>query len=596
MPARAHHHDGTPFRDLNHNGTMEPYEDPRLPVEDRVTDLLARMTLEDKAGLLCHGRMLAGDHGPLHSGAELIGERHINHFAMMQVPSPGEMARWNNHVQDLAAATRLGIPVTLSSDPRHGAVSNPATAHTGGGFSPGPEPIGLAATDDPALVEEFARAVSRELRAVGIRVALHPMADLATEPRWARISGTFGEDADRAGRMLAAYVRGMQGDSLTTGVACMTKHFPGHGPQAGGEDSHFARGRWQAFPGGNLEHHLRPFEAALDAGTAQMMTCYSIPRGSGLPEVGSSFSREAITGLLRGRLGFDGVVCTDFNVLTGMEIPGLGELPPRNWGVEHLSLTEQLLALLDAGVDQLGGETRPDLLVRAVRDGSVTEDRIDTSVRRVLRDKFRLGLFEDPYTDPEAAEALVGRPATRELGRRTQRRSLVQLTPRRDTLRQLPERPAVYVENVDPAVAARHGRVVDRPQDTDLAVVRLQAPYEQRESPLERHFHSGSLEFPADELRRLAELCATVPTAVDVFLDRPAVLTGLSDGAALLTGSFGVHDDLLLDIVFGRSAAQGVLPFDLPSSMKEVEASFEDVPFDTPNPLFRCGHRAADHD
>ncbi|MEV7715558.1 glycoside hydrolase family 3 protein, partial [Streptomyces sp. NPDC088270] len=123
------------------------------------------------------------------------------------------------------------------------------------------------------------------------------------------------------------------------------------------------------------------------------------------------------------------MVCTDFNVLTGMEIPGLGELPPRNWGVEHLSLTEQLLALLDAGVDQLGGETRPDLLVRAVRDGSVAEDRIDTSVRRVLRDKFRLGLFEDPYTDPEAAEALVGRPATRELGRRTQRRSLVQLTP-----------------------------------------------------------------------------------------------------------------------------------------------------------------------
>lgn len=120
------------------------------------------------------------------------------------------------------------------------------------------------------------------------------------------------------------------------------------------------------------------------------------------------------------------------------------------------------------------------------------------------------------------------------------------------------------MENVDPAVAARYGRVVDRPQDADLAVVRLQAPYEQRESPLERHFHSGSLEFPADELRRLAELCATVPTAVDVFLDRPAVLTGLSDGAALLTGSFGVHDDLLLDVVFGRSAAQGCCPSTCP--------------------------------
>ncbi|MCT2543693.1 MULTISPECIES: glycoside hydrolase family 3 protein [Streptomyces] len=592
MPELVRHHDGTLFRDLNHNGTMEPYEDPRLPVEDRVTDLLARTTLEEKAGLLCHGRMLAGDRGPYRSGAELIGERHINHFAMMQVPSPGEMARWNNHVQDLAAATRLGIPVTLSSDPRHGVVSNPATAHTGGGFSPGPEPIGLAATDDPDLVEEFARAVAGELRAVGIRLALHPMADLATEPRWARISGTFGEDPDRAGRMLAAYVRGMQGDSLASGVACMTKHFPGHGPQADGEDSHFARGKWQAFSGNNLEQHLKPFEAALGAGTAQMMTCYSIPGGSGLPEVGASFSREAITGLLRERLGFDGVVCSDFNVLTGLDIPGLGELPPRNWGVEHLSLTEQLLKLLDAGVDQLGGETRSALLIDAVRDGSVTEDRIDASARRVLRDKFRLGLFEDPYVDPGAAEALVGSPATRELGRRAQRRSLVRLTPRRGALNRIPASPAVYVENVDPAVAARYGRVVDRPEEADLAVVRLQAPYEQRESPLERHFHSGSLEFPPEEIRRLEALCATVPTAVDVFLDRPAVLTGLSSAAALLTGSFGAYDDLVLDVVFGRRDAEGVLPFDLPSSMAEVESSFGDVPFSMPNPLFRCGRRA----
>ncbi|MFD0628012.1 hypothetical protein ACFQ2K_40670 [Streptomyces sanglieri] len=150
----------------------------------------------------------------------------------------------------------------------------------------------------------------------------------------------------------------------------------------------------------------------------------------------------------------------------------------------------------------------------------------------------------------------------------------------------------MYVENVDPAVAARYGRVVDRPEEADLAVVRLQAPYEQRESPLERHFHSGSLEFPPEEIRRLEALCATVPTAVDVFLDRPAVLTGLSSAAALLTGSFGAYDDLVLDVVFGRCDAEGVLPFDLPSSMAEVEASFGDVPFSMPNPLFRCGRRA----
>lgn len=587
-----HHHDGTPFRDLNHNGTMEPYEDPRLPVADRVDDLLARMTLAEKAGLMCHGRMLAGDDGPLPSGAELITERHLTHFAMMRVPSPGAMSRWNNHVQDLAAATRLGIPVTLSSDPRHGFVSNPATAHTGGGFSPGPEPIGLAATDDPALVAEFAAAVGRELRAVGIRLALHPMADLATEPRWARISGTFGEDADRAGRILSAYIRGMQGETLgPDSVACMTKHFPGHGPQERGEDPHFAYGRRQSFPGRNLAYHLRPFEAAFAAGTAQIMPCYSIPSGSGLPEVGASFSREVITGLLRGHYGFDGVVCTDFNVLTGMDIPGIGSVPPRPWGVEHLSTAERLLMLLDAGVDQLGGETDPGPLIEAVRAGTVAEERIDRSARRILRDKFRLGLFDNPYVDPDAADALVGSTETRALGRQVQRRSLVQLVRRPEAFAGLPDSPALYVENMDPEVAARYGRVVARPEDADLAVVRLQAPYEQRESLMEQHFHAGSLDFPPEELQRLGALCATVPTAVDVFLDRPAILTGIASQTALLTGSFGAYDDLVLDVVFGRSVAGGVLPFDLPSSMRAVESSPEDVPFSTPDPLFRCGHR-----
>ncbi|MFF8618918.1 glycoside hydrolase family 3 protein [Streptomyces sp. NPDC015350] len=593
MVSRLVHHDGTPFRDLNHNGTMEPYEDPRLPVDDRVEDLLGRMTLEEKAGQMCHGRMTAGDNGFMPSGADLIAERHITHFAMVQVPSAGVMAAWNNHVQDLAAATRLGIPVTLSSDPRHGFTANPMTAHTDGGFSPGPEPIGLAATDDPALVEEFAAAIGRELRAVGIRVAIHPMADLATEPRWARISGTFGEDADRASRMLAAYIRGMQGSALgPDSVACMTKHFPGHGPQARGEDAHFAYGRHQAFPGDNLEYHLRPWEAAFAAGTAQVMPCYSIPSGSGLPEVAANFNHEVITGLLRGRYGFDGVVCTDFNSLTGMEIPGIVQLPPRNWGVEHLSLAEQVLMQLDAGVDQLGGETRPDWIVDAVRSGTIGEERVDTSVRRILRDKFRLGLFDDPYVDAEAANALVGAAETRLLGRRVQQRSLVRLTDRADTLRSLPGTPALYVENIAPGTAARYGRLVDRPEDADVAVLRLTAPYEKREGFLEQHFHAGSLEFPATELARIQALCATVPTVIDVHLDRPAVLTGLAPAAALLLGSFGADDDLLLDVVLRHAPAPGTLPFDLPSSMRAVEDSREDVPFDTAEPFLRCGHRA----
>ncbi|MEV7770078.1 glycoside hydrolase family 3 N-terminal domain-containing protein [Kitasatospora sp. NPDC086791] len=582
------HTDGTPFRDLNHNGTMEPYEDPRLPVEQRVEDLLGRLTLAEKAALMCHGRMLPGDHPPFPSGASLITERGLTHFAMMAVPDPRSMAEWNNHVQDLAAAGRLGIPVTLSSDPRHGFTANPATAHTGGGFSTGPEPIGLAATDDTELVRRYADLIRRELCAVGIRVAIHPMADLATEPRWARISGTFGEDPDRASRMIAAYIDGLQGGGRIgpDSVACMTKHFPGGGPQAGGEDSHFAAGRRLVYPGGGFETHLRPFEAAFAAGTAQIMPAYAIPSGSGLAEVGATFNRDVITGLLRGRYGFDGVVCTDFNAITGMEVPGVVALPPRHWGVEELSVAEQVVLTLDAGADQLGGETDPELILSAVRSGAVGEARLDESVRRILRDKFRLGLFDDPYVDPDAAVALVGAPEGRALGQEVQRRSVVHLAG-------LP-RPAsrLYVEGVDPAVAARYGTVVARPEEADLAVVRLATPYERRAGLLEQHFHSGSLEFPAAEVGRLTALAAAVPTVFAAQLERPAVLTPLAPHAALLIGEFGAADEVVLDAALGRSPMTATLPFDLPASDAAVAAAREDVPFDTRDPLFRYGHRA----
>ncbi|MER5353246.1 glycoside hydrolase family 3 N-terminal domain-containing protein [Kitasatospora sp. NPDC002551] len=582
------HTDGTPFRDLNHNGTMEPYEDPRLPVEERVEDLLTRMTLEEKAALMLHGRMLPGDNGPFPSGDHLITERGLTAFGMMAVPDARTMAAWNNHVQDLAAAGRLGIPVTLASDPRHGFTENPATAFTGGGFSTGPEPIGLAATDDPALVEEYAALIGRELRAVGIRIAIHPMADLATEPRWARISGTFGEDPERAARIIAAYIRGLQGERIgPDSVACMTKHFPGGGPQYKGEDSHFAAGRRLVYPGGALEQHLRPFEAAFEAGTAQIMPAYAIPSGSGLDEVGANFNHDVITGLLRGRYGFDGVVCTDFNAITGMEIPGLVSLPPRHWGVEELSVPEQVALTLRAGADQLGGETDPELILGVVRSGVVTEARLDESARRILRDKFRLGLFDDPYVDVDAAAGLVGAPEGRALGRRVQTRSLVHLAGRPLSGQRL------YVEGVDAGVAARYGTVVERPEDADLAVLRLATPYEKRAGLLEQAFHSGSLEFEPAEAARVAALAAAVPTAVVAQLERPAVLTPLAPHAALLVGEFGASDEVVLDAVLGRAPMTGSLPFDLPRSDAAVDAAREDVPFDTADPLFRFGHPTA---
>ena len=255
------------------------------------------------------------------------------------------------------------------------------------------------------------------------------MADLATEPRWARSMHTFGEDAELAGRLVAAYIRGFQGDQLgPESVACMTKHFPGGGPQRDGEDPHFPYGKDQIYPGDGFEYHLRVFEAAFEAGTAQIMPYYGRPVGTPYEEVGFGYNRDVITGLLRGRYGFDGVVCTDWGLITDAPMPDGSVFEAKCWGVEELSAEDRLEKIIAAGCDQLGGEALPELLVELVRAGRISEARIDESVRRLLRDKFRLGLFDDPYVDPEEAERICGCAEFRSAGDRLQRRSAVLVT------------------------------------------------------------------------------------------------------------------------------------------------------------------------
>jgi beta-glucosidase len=208
--------DGVTFRDLNKNGVLDPYEDPRLPIEVRVTDLLSQMTLEEKAGLLFHTILPVGMDGELVNGPSffgdtftnrLIGEQRLNHFNVSQLPEPRLAVAWHNRLQKLAERTRLGIPVSISSDPRHAYTQNIGTGAVTDAFSRWPEPIGLAATWDEALIQQFGDIARQEYTAVGIRVALHPMADLATEPRWARINGTFGEDAQHSARMTRLHSR-----------------------------------------------------------------------------------------------------------------------------------------------------------------------------------------------------------------------------------------------------------------------------------------------------------------------------------------------------------------------------------------------------
>ncbi len=595
---------GISYRDLNKNEKLDPYEDKRLTINERVNDLMAQMTMEEKAGLMyiniigmnkdgstMEKPTLSDDFFTLMLSSfirtsQMVGQKYLNHFNIVQDLPKEVLAKWNNNIQKMAERTRLGIPVTIATDPRHGPGENPGANVFTEDFSHWPTALGLAATGDTTLVKEFADIARQEYTAVGIRLSLSPMADLATEPRWGRINGTFGEDAELAARMARAYINGFQGDSITnTSVMCMSKHFAGGGPQKDGEDAHFPYGKDQVYPGNNFDYHLIPFEKGVfAANTAQIMPYYGIPVGQTSEDVGFAFNKEIITGMLRRQYGFDGVICTDWNIINDTNF---GEA--RKWGVEALTPLERTKKVLDAGCDQFGGESSPEYIIELVNSGEITESRINESARRLLEDKFELGLFENPYVNIERATTLVGNQNFVDKGKEAQRKSMVLL--KNDELLPLDEGTKVYVENINKAIVEQYGEVVDSPEQADVMIIRLQTPYEKRNDYfIEQFFHQGRLYFSEERKKEILDLIIQKPSVVGISLERPAIIPDISDAASGLIADFGTEDDAFLDVVFGKFNPTGRLPFQMPSSSESVENQKEDVPFDLKDPLYPFGY------
>jgi beta-glucosidase-like glycosyl hydrolase len=607
QPVRKTSPEGVEYRDLNGNDRMDPFEDPRLTVEERVADLLPRLSLEEKVGLMFHTVIEAGADGTVleapgaiskSATSDVVLRKHLTHFNVHALDDPRMAARWHNALQAVAEQTPHGIPVTVSTDPRHAFIENAGASFAAKSFSQWPESLGLAALRDADLVREFGDIARQEYCAVGIRAALHPTLDLATEPRWARQSGTFGQDPDLVTEMAVAYLQGFQQDSLGPGsVACTSKHFPGGGPQKDGEDAHFPYGREQVYPGGRFADHLKPFPPIIAAGTAAIMPYYGMPialevDGEQIEEVGFGYNKQIITGLLRGKLGYDGVVVTDWELVNDNHV-GDQVLPARAWGVEYLDPAGRMELIIEAGSDQFGGEECVELLVDLVAQGRVSEARIDESARRLLTVKFRLGLFDNPYVDEEHAAQTLGRKDFRDAGYAAQARSVTVLqngAEGRAPVLPLAAGQRVYAENMSPESVAALGEQVGRPEDADIALVRLMAPFDPRSDLfLESWFHQGSLEFPPGLVARLARIAAHCPLVVDVVLDRPAVLTSMLPLTTALVGSYGTSDEALVDALTGAIAPVGRLPFDLPRSMEQVRQHGEDVPgYD--DPLFAFGH------
>jgi beta-glucosidase len=306
----------------------------------------------------------------------------------------------------------------------------------------------------------------------------------------------------------------------------------------------------------------------------------------GVEEVGFGYNKAVITGLLREKYGFDGVVCTDWSLLNELTYDGQVVMEARAWGVEHLSVPERAKKILEAGVDQFGGEECPDVIVGLVHSGQISEERIDQSVRRLLRDKFRLGLFDNPYLDPKESARVVGNSDFKAAGERAQRKSLVLL---KQGQLPLTGRPKVYVEGYQPASLAPYADVVADPEDADFALLRLETPYQTIGEGFSAWFHYDDLDFKSPEKGRLLELMAKVPTIVAIHLDRPAVIPEIAEACAGLIGTFGAEDAAPLDSIFGRWNPTGKLPFELPRSMAAVKKQRSDVPYDSGDPLFPFG-------
>ena len=456
------------FKDLNRNGTLDPYEDWRMTPQERARDLTDDLPVEVMAGLMIESfQVRTGEGGEVSDEVkEMLLEEGIRTFLIRNSGTLQDRVTWFNNVQALAEANDpYGIPVTLSTDPKNGSAGSAEEAAASDTATSGwSSSLGLAATFDPDQAFLMGQIISKEYRALGIGIALSPQIDLATEPRWNRVSGTFGEDIDLVGDFSEAMVSGMQSswegigieaEDLGWGkdsVVAMVKHFPGDGSAEAGRESHNNYGKYNVYPGGNLEEHLAVFERVFNLSTktqtaAAVMPSYSIAYDEFGPigeAVGSGFSSYKLQDLLREQLGFDGLICSDWEITEN-----------KQWGLESQGYEERYVTALKNGLNQFGGLYFKYGVENAYRTGSmmlnqeeneypsfhfnagqtaervdgetIMEELFDESTYLILENHFRLGLFEDPYLSWEESNETLNSLEYAEAGFEAQKASIVML-------------------------------------------------------------------------------------------------------------------------------------------------------------------------
>ena len=669
--------DGFVFKDLARTGKLLPYEDWRLPAKERARDLAGRLSREEIAGLMLYSSHQLvpftgfgpGDH--LYNGEpfdpsrhdpaqvtdqqlELLRSRHIRHFLQMKVQDVRTSALWSNHLQAACEHEPFGIPMSIATDPRHGVTEGGAEfRNVGQDVSKWPEGIGFAAIGDPELVRQFARIAAREYRAMGITTALGPQIDLSTEPRWMRLEDTLGSDPEKVIPLVKAYCDGMQTTENTPdgwgrdSVLTMVKHWPGGGTCEGGRDAHYPYGCFAVYPAGQFSQHMRPFtEGAfrLDGPTGKagaVMPYYTVSWLEDNKKVGNSYSGYIIRQLLREKNAYDGIVCTDWGI-TGRPDEKIDSFGPRCYGMENLTVAQQHLRIILAGVDQFGGNNDIQPILEAWELGDkqigpqLMDQRMRLSAERLLTAVFRLGLFEDPYLDPDRSETIVGCREYVRAGLAAQARSVVRLKnagilplkqgmkiyvpqrylrPTKSFMRTpVPERRVDPLSRLD--VSPWFERV-SAPEEADAALVFMESPLSDpydpqdaqaggngyrpltlqyrpytaenarahsiaggdfREKSADRGYrgkqNTAINEADLDNLVQAKK--AGIPVIACLHMHNPTVPGEFEPLCDAVLVHFGVSLEVLLDILFGRQQAGGKLPYNLPRDMDAVESHGED--------------------
>ncbi len=610
------------FKDLNKNGTLDKYEDWRLSSEVRSKDLLSQMSLEQKAGFMSINSLsMLGSRKAEKSGGEYtasdldegqvederdnrrpnfiggmnattsttqrIKEFNNRHFILRLNESAGVIAEWNNKLQELCESEPLGIPAIITSNPRNHISRNASvgTAINATVFTAWPGELGLSATRDLSLIRSFADMSRQEWLAAGIRKGYMYMADLSTEPRWSRVDGTFGENPEWVAQVIKEVVLGFQGDSVNAqSIALTMKHFPGGGSGKDGQDSHFDWGKEQVFPGNRFYENLLPFRAAIDAGSSGIMPYYSMPVGTQFEEVGYAFNKGVITGVLREELGFKGIVNTDTGPLSRMV-----------WGVEDLSEQERYKKAIEAGSNIISGMSDPAVVIEIVNNGMLDASLVDHSVLLLLKEKFDLGLFENPYADLNSADQVVGNQTFREKAKEALRKSIVLLRNENGSLPVKPKTKVFFEILQSPGRGQDSGSVEvvsENPGNQDIELVGTAEEADvaiQWIMPGTSLFNSNgdpisvSLSKTMIDVKHINQVKSNKPTILVVDYTNPWVINEVFDDADKgniigVLATFGTTSEALLDVLTGKFNPVGKMPFSTPVSDEAVENNLEDVP------------------